>query len=205
MAFSKITDEERQGKGNVGQPDTPSMSTAEMQELLDELPNLAIDGFNRFVDEITDETGAASIGASVPDGITANPNVASILTGIAFTLGLCNESRHNHLNKAVIDQITAEYKEEIDTLMANMDGITFSTVISSLSTDEQLATAKAVYTALQNLNINTKAINAAYPVGTVYSTTLLVEPATIFGVGTWVLLDSEQVGVQVIKRYMRTA
>jgi hypothetical protein len=205
MSFTKITDQDRQGKGNVGQPDTPDLSTSEMQELLDQLPNMAIDGLNRLIDELEDETSASYIGASVPDGITANANIQSVLTGIAFMLNLCNTAKHTHTNKSTLDQFTDEYKSTVDGLLEIMSGITFATVVSGSSTDSELATAKAVYTAIQNANVNTRAINAAYPIGTVYTTTSLVEPGTTFGVGTWTLLDSEQVGLLTVKRYVRTA
>ena len=32
MAFAKITDSDLKGKGNVGRPDTPGVTTAEMQQ-----------------------------------------------------------------------------------------------------------------------------------------------------------------------------
>lgn len=52
MKFDKITAEDRAGKGNVGQPDTPNLSTSAMQVLLDSLPNLAIDKHNEFIDAL---------------------------------------------------------------------------------------------------------------------------------------------------------
>ena len=51
MAFQKITELERAGKGNVGQPDTPNKGVTEMQEQMDSLANLAIDKFNELVDK----------------------------------------------------------------------------------------------------------------------------------------------------------
>lgn len=52
MNFNKITDADRAGKGNVGKPDTPNLSTNDMQVLLDELANLSIDKFNEFIDAL---------------------------------------------------------------------------------------------------------------------------------------------------------
>ena len=205
MSFTKITDQDRQGKGNVGKPDTPDLSTSDMQALLDELPNMAIDAFNTHIDELEANTAASYVGAAVPDGITANENVQSILTDIAFNLGLCTTAKHSHLNKDTLDQFTSEYKTTIDTLLQLMDGVTFATVISSSSTDDELPTAKSVYTAIQSANVNVRAINACYPQGSVYTTTLNVDPGVIFGVGTWSLLDSEVVGSYTVKRYVRTA
>lgn len=52
MQFDKISDVDRSGKGNVGQPDTPNLNTLQMQTLMDSLPNLAIDKFNDFIDAL---------------------------------------------------------------------------------------------------------------------------------------------------------
>ena len=78
MAFSKITDQMRAGKGNVGQPDTPGVTTTEMQEIMDELANLAIDSHNAHIDELGEATAAANLGATVPQGISANNNIPRI-------------------------------------------------------------------------------------------------------------------------------
>lgn len=54
MAFNKISDSDLQNKGNIGMPDTPGLSTADMQKKMDEIPreiiipalNALIDGLN---------------------------------------------------------------------------------------------------------------------------------------------------------------
>ena len=54
MAFKKISDSDLQNKGNIGMPDTPGLSTADMQKKMDEIPreviipvlNALIDGLN---------------------------------------------------------------------------------------------------------------------------------------------------------------
>lgn len=52
----KITAEELVGKGNVGKPDIPGVSTAEMQRIMDEIPReVIVPAFN----ELSDETEAA--------------------------------------------------------------------------------------------------------------------------------------------------
>ena len=48
MSFTKITSDDTAGKGNVGQPDTPDLTTTEMQEQMDSLPNLIIEKFNEL-------------------------------------------------------------------------------------------------------------------------------------------------------------
>jgi hypothetical protein len=46
----KITSADRQGKGVSGLPDTPGLSTGDMQARFDSLGNLSIDKFNALVD-----------------------------------------------------------------------------------------------------------------------------------------------------------
>lgn len=53
MSYTKITSDDTQNKGVVGLPDTPGLSTAEMQEKFDELVNdVVIPKFNNLVDEL---------------------------------------------------------------------------------------------------------------------------------------------------------
>lgn len=48
----KITSADRAGKGVTGLPDTPGLSTGDMQARFDSLGNLAIDKFNKVVDNV---------------------------------------------------------------------------------------------------------------------------------------------------------
>ena len=50
----KITSADRQGKGVSGLPDTPGLSTGDMQARFDSLGNLSIDKFNALVDAVGD-------------------------------------------------------------------------------------------------------------------------------------------------------
>ncbi len=53
MAFTKITATDLNGKGNIGMPDTPELTTAEMQAKLDELAlDVIVPKFNNLVDEL---------------------------------------------------------------------------------------------------------------------------------------------------------
>lgn len=199
MSFRKITNEDRAGKGNVGQPDTPGLTTAEMQEVMDSLPNLAIDKFNELVDALNATTAAVNMGATVPDGITAQPNVQSILNAMVLNLALNTQSRHTHANKTALDGLTQEGIDDYNRL-----SILF-TAIRSLETaitdnDNALPTSGAVVDYVDNYDMKAKILAAAYPVGTVYCTKG-TSPTTLFG-GTWNLLDTDAQGV---KRYERTA
>ncbi|WP_173432006.1 hypothetical protein [Sharpea azabuensis] len=199
MAFKKITDEDRAGKGNVGQSDTPGLTTAEMQEVMDSLPNLAIDKFNELIDALNETTAAVNMGATVPDGITAQPNVQSILNAMVLNLALNTQSRHTHANKTALDGLTQEGIDDYNRL-----SILF-TAILSLETaitdnDAALPTSGAVVDYVTNYDMKAKVLAAAYPVGSVYCTKG-TSPTTLFG-GTWNLLDTDAQGV---KRYERTA
>lgn len=67
MAFAKITDSDLKGKGNVGRPDTPGVTTAEMQRILDEIPReVIVPAFNALVDSMNSGTAAGSFGATFP-------------------------------------------------------------------------------------------------------------------------------------------
>ena len=51
----KITSEDLENKGNIGMPDTPDLSTAEMQAKLDELSlDVIIPKYNDLVDDLID-------------------------------------------------------------------------------------------------------------------------------------------------------
>ena len=50
MAFREILPADLSGKGNVGKPDTPGYSTAEMQRVMDEIPReVIVPIFNQLV------------------------------------------------------------------------------------------------------------------------------------------------------------
>lgn len=199
MAFKKITDEDRSGKGNVGQPDTPGLTTAEMQEVMDSLPNLAIDKFNELVDALNATTAAVNMGATVPDGITAQPNVQSILNAMVLNLGLNTANRHTHANKTALDSITQEALDDYNRLSILLTSI-LSLETAITDNDAAFPTSGAVVDYVAAYDIRAKVLAAAYPVGAVYSTTG-TSPTTLFG-GTWTLLDTDASGV---KRYERTA
>lgn len=200
MAFSKITDQMRAGKGNVGQPDTPGLTTPEMQAVMDELANLAIDNHNAHIDELADVTAAANIGATVPQGISANENIQSILTAIAILLQSVNEAKHSHSNKQILDSITQAVKGGYDDVVQLLTGIN-AVQQNMTATDTSIPTSNAVITYVNNVDVSQKAFNTAYPIGTVFMTTSTVDPLTLIGYGQWRELGQrDQYG---ISRYER--
>ena len=82
MAFTKITGSDTAGKGVVGLPDTPGLSTAAMQAKFDELAtDVIIPKHNSLIDELEATTAAASIGV-VNTTHTSGANVKAILDAL---------------------------------------------------------------------------------------------------------------------------
>lgn len=73
----KITSADRAGKGVTGLPDTPGLSTGDMQERFDSLGNLSIDKFNAVVD---------NVGDVIENSPTKLPTMAAIVAYVT-TLG----------------------------------------------------------------------------------------------------------------------
>ena len=82
MAFTTITDEEIEGLGVTGLPDTPGLSTEDMQAKFDEYSVFLKDKFKNLIDELEAVTAATNIGAEVPQNVTADENIQSILEGL---------------------------------------------------------------------------------------------------------------------------
>ena len=200
MAFSKITDEDRLGKGNVGQPDTPGLTTAEMQAVMDELPNLAIDKFNAHIDELEAATAAANIGAAVPEGLTANNKLQSIINALHTMIKAVDNVKHSHANKTLLDAITEDVKSEYDRVALLFTNIT-AVGQSVTNSNNTIPTSAAVKNYADNLSINVKAVNAAYPIGSVYSATSNINPSGILGTGTWTQIgEPDEYGVYRFRR-----
>lgn len=118
MAFTKITENDTINKGVIGLPDTPNLSTSEMQAKFEELSNdVIIPKFNNLVDELGAKSAAGNIGATIPSGINAEgENVQAVLNGIAEKAHTHEKSdaeltdavtkAHEHSNKSVIDKFT---------------------------------------------------------------------------------------------------
>ena len=63
MAFTKITDGDLKDKGVIGLPDTPGLSTSEMQAKFEQITReVIVPKFNQLVDELLDPSAASQIG-----------------------------------------------------------------------------------------------------------------------------------------------
>ena len=201
MAFNTITDDMREGKGNVGQPDTPDLNTSDMQAKLDELANLAIDFINSHIAELEATTAAGNIGAEVPSGLSANENIKSIQNALWTAIQQNTTKSHIHANKSYLDAITESVKGGYDGVVALLSGIlAIQTSITAVNT--AIPTSNAVVNYVASADIKQRVINGAYPVGSVYSTTQISDPSALLGYGTWSLIDTD---ANNVKRYVRTA
>ena len=83
----KVTAAEKVGKGVTGLPDTPGLSTGDMQARFDSLANLAIEHFNNVVD---------AVGDTVTNDTTKIPTMAAIVAYVVAMGG-------GDMTKAVYD------------------------------------------------------------------------------------------------------
>ena len=113
MAFRKITDVDVKGKGNVGRPDTPGVSTAEMQRIMDEIPReVIIPAFNALIDALADKTSAATLGITAPAGIAGNTVQEVVNALLAYVNAHKNDQGNPHAVTA--EQVDAYTKKQTD-------------------------------------------------------------------------------------------
>ena len=104
MAFRKIEDSELVGKGNMGQPDTPGVSTSEMQRIMDEIPReIIVPAFNELSDELTAETAAASLGAQVVEGLPEE--TPATVQGVMEALYSASRAGESNVSEALQDHV----------------------------------------------------------------------------------------------------
>ena len=113
MAFRKITDVDVKGKGNVGRPDTPGVSTAEMQRIMDEIPReVIIPAFNALIDALADKTSAATLGITAPVGIAGSTVQEVVNALLAYVNVHKNDQENPHAVTAA--QVDAYTKKQTD-------------------------------------------------------------------------------------------
>ena len=119
MAFTKI---DRTGKGVTGLPDTPTLSTNDMQEKFDELGVLAVDGVNNLIDEL-EADGAASMGVYAPPGYT-DTELQPLLDNIATDVTANKAAKHTHPNKSLLDTLTQSIFDTLNRIATIFINIT---------------------------------------------------------------------------------
>lgn len=96
----KITSADRAGKGVTGLPDTPGLSTGDMQARFDSLGNLSIDKFNALVE---------SVGGGIENSETKLPTMADI---VAYVVSLGGG-----------DMVKAVYDTDDDGIVDNAEAL----------------------------------------------------------------------------------
>ena len=148
MAFTRIDRADYNGKGVIGLPDAPQLSTNAMQEKFEEISlDVIIPKHNTLIDELESATGASNIG-------TRNGNVQSEIDAFDGKIATFN----GDISQLKSDMTQAQ--GDIATLQSGVN--TNKTDIAALQSDNttnkaDIATNKANITTLQNENTTNKA------------------------------------------------
>ena len=148
MAFTRIDRADYNGKGVIGLPDAPQLSTNAMQEKFEEISlDVIIPKHNTLIDELESATGASNIG-------TKNGNVQSEIDAFDGKIATFN----GDISQLKSDMTQAQ--GDIATLQSGVN--TNKTDIAALQSDNttnkaDIATNKANITTLQNENTTNKA------------------------------------------------
>ena len=139
--FTKITQDDLQNKGVVGLPDTPNLSTHDMQAKFDEIAtDVIVPAVNNLIDELEASTAADNIGAK--DG-EDDSTIQDILDALSSAASDLEDLKHSHDNKTTLDNITATLLSNINALLLMMTGIT-SVAGSVTDTPNAIPTCKAI-------------------------------------------------------------
>lgn len=102
MGFTKIEPADLVGRGVVGLPDTPNLTTTAMQEKFDELAlQVIIPKINNLIAELESKTASANIGVEIPAPIALELEDVTIQT-ILETIS------HLHDNKSMLDKLAED-------------------------------------------------------------------------------------------------
>ena len=185
MAFTKITGSDTAGKGVVGLPDTPGLSTAAMQAKFDELAtDVIIPKHNSLIDELEATTAAASIGV-VNTTHTSGANVKAILDALDTYSTTLNTNMKTYVDgkdtamKSYVDGKDSAMKTYVDNkdtaVRSYVDGkvATINSQISSLTTrmdnvESNVASQNAKIFNIEN--VATQALNTANTANTTAQT-----------------------------------
>lgn len=134
--FTKIEEADLLNKGNVGMPDTPNLTTAEMQAKMDELSrDVIIPKFNNLVEELSAESAAEHIGIVPPENFIGN-TLQALIVEMALIVLENQLKKHEHLNKEDLDAITKQNMEswnKLVELFVNVTGVADSITDSTTS------------------------------------------------------------------------
>ena len=177
MAFTHITPADLSGKGVVGLPDTPQLSALAMQQKFDEIAtDVIVPKFNDLADELDNGAGAIMNVTDPTSGTT--DTLQNALDHIETENALNTADRHNHANKATLDDIDATVKAAYDRLVTLLGTITGIQSVLSSSTAElpdAKAVADAIATVQAEVSLNTAARHTHVNKATLDDITALVK------------------------------
>ena len=131
MAFTKITNADTSGKGVVGLPDTPGLSTNAMQKKFDELAtDVIIPKHNSLIDELENTSAAESLGA-VATTHTSGANVKAVLDALDTYSTTLNTNMKTYVDGK--DTTMKNYVDGKDTAMKNYVDGKVTTINSSIN------------------------------------------------------------------------
>lgn len=142
MSFTTITNLDLANKGVTTLPDTPDMEASELKQRFDSLGNLCVSKIKTLVSELEAETASISLGATVPDGLTAAKNVQSIINALNVIVQQNAENSHNHSNKEVLDAISEADLDSYDQTALKLQGKTIENIVHN--SDSEVPTSGAI-------------------------------------------------------------
>ena len=162
MAFNRVTDADKDDKGVTGLPDTPNMTTADLQARFDSLGNLGLDKLNQLMDELEDTTAAGNIGIKCPSTVAAGNTLQAVINALANYTDKNTTNSHTHSNKDVLDGISADSKTGWDKTSQKFSDIES---VQNVITDAENAipSSHAVYSLVHDASFDdiNKAIQGA--------------------------------------------
>ena len=106
MAFTKITDGDLKDKGVMGLPDTPGLSTSEMQAKFEQIAReVLVPKFNQLVDELLGPSAASQIGAKGKNR-TVQGHIESLENPHNVTAEQVGAYTKDQVEKAISDRIS---------------------------------------------------------------------------------------------------
>ena len=153
MAFNRVTEADKENKGVTGLPDTPNMTTADLQGRFDSLGNLAIDKLNQLMDEMEDTTAAGNIGITCPKSVSAGNTIQAVINALASKVDKNTGEAHSHANKDTLDEISSDSKTNWDNTATKFkDVVSVQQVITDAVTS--VPSSHAVYMAVHDASFD---------------------------------------------------
>jgi hypothetical protein len=132
MSFNQILKDDLVGKGVTGLPDTPELSTTEMQRKFDELSlEVLVPKYNELVVTLLSIGAASLIGANAPSliGASAQNNIQSILDAIGALASTAKQSANDAIKTAndassKVNSLAEETEKTIISYTFGIDPVT---------------------------------------------------------------------------------